>query len=203
MQPTEYGHVLDYGTLTRGLRELNPDLHFDMGEALGGYCMTDLSAVAKAIRGRHAGVYYKGRHVASMDRGEVPEFKIWSVREGTVEIPAAEVSMIEGAWTQWNEVAADSPEYEIGCEKARTFDDGYAMETGRDGKPMLKHYRGYRIEKSRGPIIKLGWRHTLERLLFEGIPGITRSALAEKFGVDMLKFPIGAPEELHDALIAE
>jgi len=203
MNKADYGQVLDYGTVTRRLRELNPDIHFDMGEALGLYAMQNASPAARAVRTRHAGVYYHGRHVASMDRGEIPEYKVWTVVEAAVEIPPVEAAQHEFAWTQWNEVFSDSPEYAAGCEKALTFSDGYAMETGKDGSPMLKKYRGYMMSKSRGKVLKLGWRHTFERLLFEGIPGVTRQSVAEKFGVDMMKFPIGAPEELADALIAE
>ena len=204
MQPADYGRILDYGTVTAGLRSLNADLHFDMGECLpGSYVLTEVPAWVKAQRKKYAGVFYRGRLVASMDRGEIPEYKIWTIETRTVEIPPEEVSQHELAWTQWNEIEPGCPEYDTGIEKALTFSDGYAMETSRAGQPMLKKYRGYTMARARGPIQKLGWRHTFERLLLENIPNVNRRTIGETFGVDMLKFPVGAPEELRAALIEE
>jgi len=57
--------------------------------------------------------------------------------------------------------------------------------------------------KVRGRVIMLGWRHTFERLINANIPGITRDSLMVKFGVDLLKFPCGAPEEIRAELMEE
>ena len=71
----------------------------------------------------------------------------------------------------------------------------------KDGRVFL--YQALRWTKVRGEVQKIGWRHTLEAMLRSGIPGITRSSLSRKFDVDMLKYPVGAPEEVHDALFQE
>jgi hypothetical protein len=61
--------------------------------------------------------------------------------------------------------------------------------------------RAYR--KVRGRVVQLGWRHTFERIINANVPGATREAIGAKFKVDMLKFPVGAPDELIAALVEE
>ena len=51
--------------------------------------------------------------------------------------------------------------------------------------------------------LRVGWRHTFERILGFGVPGVTREKIAGRFGVDMNKFPMGTPDELVAALVEE
>jgi hypothetical protein len=81
-------------------------------------------------------------------------------------------------------------------------------ETGADPEYMLRgdavlkcQAYGYEIAAKR--CVRVGWRHTFERLLSAGIPGVTRTALSEKFHVDMNKMPQGTHEELVAALVEE
>lgn len=190
----EFGRMLFYGDVVRGLQELNRDMHFDMATALGGW---------HPKQDQFAGVFYLGQHVCSMDRDQIPEFKIWGVSERRVEIPVDQVYLHEFATVSWDEVLPSDPAYLDASVKANTFDDGYSWDKHKDGTPMLVKNRGYRTMKGRGPIIKLGWRHTFEGILRREIPGIGRLILGDKFGVDMLKFPVGSPDEIYDALVAE
>jgi len=190
----ELGRMLNYTDVVRGLQELNPDMHFDMATALGFW---------HPKQDQFAGVFHSGRHICSIDRGQIPEFKIWGVKEGVQEIPPETAITEEGAWVHWNEVLPDAPDYAEGVMKAARKEDGYCWDTNDKGERILKKHRGYRLAKVRGSILKLGWRHSFERILQRNIPGITRRALAEKFNVDLLKFPVGTPEEIYDALIAE
>jgi hypothetical protein len=70
-----------------------------------------------------------------------------------------------------------------------------------DGKLFRQQAFGY--QKVRDRVIRVGWRHTFERLLQRNLPGITRDTLAREFGVDMLKFPVGIPDEVIADLVAE
>ena len=90
--------------------------------------------------------------------------------------------------------------YEMGREKARHHDDQWTYDEAKD---KLTRIMAWGFMKKRGRVVRVGWRHTFERLIAAGIPGITRESLAKKFAVDMLKFPMGSPEEVHDAIYAE
>jgi hypothetical protein len=64
-------------------------------------------------------------------------------------------------------------------------------------------YTPVAYRKVQGRVALVGWRHTFERIIFRDLPGLTRHAIAEKFGVDMLLYA-GVPKaELYAALIEE
>ena len=185
----EYGKSFDTTYLQTGLRYLNSGLHFDMGAALNLW---------HPRMKNFQGVFYDGTHICTMDRGVSPEFKLWSVVTGAVEIPPEKVSTTPGAWVSWEVVDPSHPEYKVGLEKALKFDDGYALEDGK-----LKKYKGFALGKRRGPVVKVGWRHTFEAILQRNLANVTRSSLAYMFDVDMLKFPMGSPQEVAEALLEE
>ena len=65
------GEPMEIMRLQRVLRELNPDIHFDMGANLGLYHPKIESWL---------GVFIAGRHIASMDRGpSIPEYNIYAL----------------------------------------------------------------------------------------------------------------------------
>ena len=66
------GQCLQEYTLKKGLVELNSGIHFDVGGNLNlVHPMMDI----------RQGVWHNGRHIATMDRGEIPEFKVWACQE--------------------------------------------------------------------------------------------------------------------------
>jgi len=71
-----FGHTIHESVLKRGLRELCPDVHFDMGAALG---------IWHPRIDEWQGIFVNGRHIGSMDRGDIPEFTIYQIVDGTPE----------------------------------------------------------------------------------------------------------------------
>jgi hypothetical protein len=68
----DLGQQIHEATLKKGLRELNPWLHFDMGAALN---------IHHPRIGEWQGVFYKGKNVSSMDRGSLPEYNVYAVKK--------------------------------------------------------------------------------------------------------------------------
>ena len=80
------GRGIPEDTIKRGLRDLNPEFHFDLG-------------------GRHnkwhpdidysQGVYWRELHICTMDRGTIPEVPIWTTKREAVTIPWGELRFNE------------------------------------------------------------------------------------------------------------
>ncbi len=68
---------------------------------------------------------------------------------------------------------------------------------------VLCEYKPVAVRTVPSRVVLVGWRHTFEKLIRADIPKITRESLAAKFGVDMLKYPQGAPEDVIAALMEE
>ena len=185
----ELGTALSYEGVVSGLRELNPEIHADHIGQHGGW--------NRRIE-THAALYWNGRYITAIDREVIPEFKLWNVREGDVEIPMAEIDRWEDCRVSHKVVAPDDAEYEHGLERVRRHDDNWKL--GEDGK--LRHYRAVRPMKVKGRVIKVGWRHIFELLLLHDIPGITRASLARKFRVS-LDYVLTDPQAIHEAIIEE
>lgn len=189
----DYGKTLYYTAVVEGLRQLNPGIHADMAGSLGLW---------HPRIGTHAGLYFEGHHISAIDRDAIPEYKIWSLVERDIEIPAEDVYKTPGARTIFREVLPGDPQYEIGLEMAKKYDGGYALEQDRFGDPQLRHYRGFVKGKVKGKVIKVGWRHTFEAVIHRNIAHLTRDAIGKKFGVDMHRFLVGLPpEQIHAALV--
>jgi len=186
----DYGKTLDSTIIERGLRSLNPDLHFDLAAAIG--------QVHPYIMDRQ-GVYYKGKHICAMDRGPVPEYKIWDVKKTQVPVQWAEADK-DDVSIRYHVIPPTHPHYADLYEIARQgkHNELCILSTG---KLVRTQCFGYRPWKNR--VIRCGWRHTFERLLAAQIPGITRESLGRMFGVDMYKFPVGPPDEVIEAIWAE
>lgn len=138
------GTCIDEVVFKRGLQELNPDLHFDLGGA------HDIWHPGISER---QGVFFKGKHICSMDRGSLPEFSIYDMKIATVEVPVSEIHPSE-----------------------------VAVPVSLNGTTAYVR----RPVKNR--CLRVGWRHTVERLIQKRVPGITRKAVSEKFNVPMLYF---------------
>lgn len=188
--PPAWGQTFDAAVIEAGLRRLQPDMHFDMGPKLGMYHPW------QTVR---QGVYYLGRHICSMDRGRVPEYKVWSVAEHEVPVSIHEADD-EDCRLRYELLPHNTLGYlDIKNEalKGRVVD----AVVRDDGEVM--RLRAYKIRKERDRIVLVGWRHTFETILLHQVPLITRQNLGETFGVDMYKYPVGAPQEVFAQLHAE
>jgi hypothetical protein len=121
------------------------------------------------------------------------------VKDVVVEIEWADADK-EGSSIQWKTI--------------HPWEDGYVdlcVEASKGSDPRLMLMPGGTLArcqavgytKRRDKVLVLGWRHTFERMIQADIPGVTRMAIGQSFGVDMLKYPVGAPEELVAALVEE
>lgn len=185
----DFGHGLSSATVEAGLRELNPEIKFDLGGT---------HSLWHPYIDTRQGVYYRELHICSMDRGIIPEFKVWETKKKVVPIPWSEADR-EDASIRYETLSPDTPGYEdLKILAATGSDPEYILR----GDAVLKcQAYGYAMASKR--CLRVGWRHTFERLISAGIPGVTRQALAEKFGVDMNKMAQGTHEELIAALVEE
>ena len=186
----DLGKPLHESTIKAGLRELNPGMHFDLAAAIDQW--------HPYIHTRQ-GVYYQGRHICSMDRGMIPEFKAWGVDEREVPCQWADADMADAS-IRWQIVPTSDPEYmDKWLLASKGLTNQYMVRD--DGRLML--LTPYKLVTVRGKVWRLGWRHTFAAILFRQIPGITHASLGAKFGIDAMAFPNGAPEEIHAALFEE
>jgi hypothetical protein len=186
----DFGQSLDSETIKKGLRELCSDLHFDMGTNLNHW---------HPMQDTRQGVFHNGRHICSMDRGMCPEFKVWDVQTRVVPVPLNQADQ-EGVRVFYSVITLDTPGYEelhLAAQKGKYED----LQVRPDG--TLIRLAAHKEQKARGRVIRVGWRHTFERLILGQVPGITREALAAKFNVDMWKFPVGGPDETFAQVMEE
>ena len=183
------GKIIDAAVIQQGLRELCPDMHFDAATKKGEW---------HPHQNTRQGVFWHGQHICSMDRGLVPEFKQWSVVNRMTEVGWEEADK-EDVSIQTRVIPTTEPEYLDAAIKIMAQATGYEM---RPDGAIIK-YTPVAMRKLQGRVIFVGWRHTFERIINRDLPGLTRSAIATKFSVDMLKYPVGAPHELHAALLEE
>lgn len=191
-----------FESVEKGLKELNNDIALDVPVRRSSdwsYMFTPADEAAKSNRKGRAALYHGERYICAIDRGDIPEIKVYGVEEGYTPIPMSDIEKYDDSKVSFMEILPESPVYDIALTKAQRHDDNYTVAD--NGKVFL--YEAMRWGKVRGAVQKLGWRHTFEAVLRQKIPGVTRSSLAKKFSVDMLKYPQGIPEEVHDALFAE
>ena len=183
------GKTLDASVIEKGLKELCPDLRFDVATKRGAW---------HPRQATRQGVFWHETHICSMDRGLVPEFKQWGVVEKESVVGWNEADA-EGVTIKLRVIPSSDPDYMDAVLRLMAKEPGYEM---RPDKAIIKSWP-VKKGKGQGRVELVGWRHTFERIINRNLPGLTRSAIAAKFGVDMLKFPIGAPHELHAALVEE
>jgi len=199
------GRVLDSAVIQTGLKDLNRDFAFDVAvnrpADYGNVVQFRDPQALEAMRLNRLPVMYGDRYIVGMDRGMVTEFKQWSVKEVVTEIDWADADK-DGLMPSIQQlpVFPTEPDYFDLWDKAlHGGDPGLAILPG--GRLVRRKAMGY--TKVRGRVIRLGWRHTLERIINAQIPGATRQAIADKFSVDMMKYPVGSPEELIATLVEE
>ena len=76
MAEIHFGEMMHESKLKRGLMALNPDVHFDLGAAHNIY--------HPRIE-EWQGIFLRGRHLGTMDRGLIPEFTIYEMIDGLPE----------------------------------------------------------------------------------------------------------------------
>lgn len=181
------GKTLSSAMIESGLRELNPDLHFDMPNKLGDASFTCQTVDFDVINENRQGIYWNGRYVTGMDRGMVTEYKLWEEEDGIEEIPASDKERYGDGCCTYVEILPSDSFYNEALLRAEKKDDNFTMD--EDGKVFKWAY--FRFTKVKGRIIRVGWRHTLENLIGVNIPGLTRRAIEEKFSVDLSLRPYG------------
>lgn len=135
------GEAIHEVAIKNGLRELNPDLDFDMGARKEKW---------HPSIDKWQGIFLNGNHICAMDRGDIPEFNEYRT--------ATRISR----WVWDEDLGANIP----------IFTD------------------------CRGECLRVGWRTTFERLVRNGVPGVTWESLCNKFKIDYKRFD-GDPAELN------
>jgi len=197
----DVGRVLQFDTVEKGLKELNNDISLDVPVRRSEdwtYLFTPADKAGEDHRKGYAAVYHGERYLCAIDRGAIPEIKVYGVEDGFVPIEMSDIDKHDESKVSYMEVKPDSKYYHAALTKAERGDDNFVIASGK-----VYLYQAMLWGKTRGQVQKLGWRHTFEALLRKQIPGVTRSSISQKFNVDMLRYPAGAPEEVHDALFAE
>jgi hypothetical protein len=145
------GTVLNEFKIQKALIDLNADINFDWGARLD---------IWHPYQDNKQGVFFRAKHICSMDRGQIPQAPIWSTKTETQRVPASDLSY--GELTD----PFTAPELEF-------LVDGTERKTG--------FYFVRRTVKDR--LLWIGWQATLRKVLAQKIPGVTRDALERKLGV--------------------
>lgn len=193
----DLGLQLDSSRIEQGLRELNPDLNFDVANRLEewNYLLEVDPRVRRAIEEQRQPVLWRERYICSLDRGMVSEYKVWSLKTVQEEVPADE----SGDMVNFERVGSADWTYRGLAERVTAGDKSCRVNS--DG--TITRFWTYRPKQIKNKVLRLGWRHTFENLLLHDVPGVTRESIAIKFRVDMYKHPVGPPEELVAALSEE
>ena len=178
----DWGTCLDSALIERGLRELNPDISFDMPNNLShaSFVMTNVPGF-EDINENRKGVYYEGRYICTMDRGMVTEIPVTEFELGHVEISPSDVDKHDEVFTTYVEILPSDPGYHHALLKAQMKDDNHVQDP--DGKVF--RYRHMILKMVPGRTVRVGWRSTFKALAGAGIPGVTKLSLERKFAVDL------------------
>jgi hypothetical protein len=192
MTAANLGRSLDAADVQRGLRELNPDIHFDLPNNLASASYLIDTPDREKLDKLRCGIYYHGLYVTVMDRPICPEFKVWELEDGLEEIPVSMADKYDDVVTTYLEILPSDPIYHACLLKAQQKHDKFTID--KNGRVFAWSYTI--PVKQRGRILNVGWRHTFENLIAAQIPGITRKALEKRFNVDLTLVPVGPDAEL-------
>lgn len=178
----DYGKSLDSADIEKGLREMNPDISFDMPNRLShaSFVMQGVPDF-ETLNQNRKGVYYNGYYICPMDRGMVTEVPVTEMELGHKEIPAIDVDKYDEVLTSFLEVLPTDPDYNNALVKAQLKDDNYVQDP--DGKVF--RYRYVVLAMMPGRTIRVGWKSTFRALVAAKIPGVTKQAIERRFGVDL------------------
>jgi len=184
-----FGKTIDSAVIEVGLKELNPDFNFDVATKRGSW---------HPRQATRQGVFLNERHICSLDRGPVPEFKQWSIITKLLEVGWEEADK-EDVTMRFDVIKPSQPEFLDAALHVMNRDHGY--EYRPDGS--ICKYTPVAYRKKRGRIILVGWRHTFGRIILANISGCTPDTIGAKFKVDMWQFPMGSPQENYETLVEE
>jgi hypothetical protein len=156
--------------LKKVLKELNPGFHFDVGGLLD---------IEHPQMEKRQGVYFHGQHIASMDRGNLPEAKVWYCQPGLVDVPWSDHERYEDASVVYVEIQPTDGEFETAWQMFESKQDGFHVD--HNGK--LFHYRCLIMDWTPVFVEYVGWQHTLYRIFTLNIPNVTREKVAAGLGL--------------------
>lgn len=138
-------------TLKKALWALNPDFNFDWGARLN---------IWHPYQDSKQGVFFKDRHLCSMDRGQIPQAPIWSTKRESVRVAEADLSYAETV----DPMTAQEIEF---------LTDGTQRPSG--------YYFVFRQTKDR--LLFIGWQATLRKICNSKVPGVTPESLGRELGI--------------------
>jgi hypothetical protein len=168
----DFGRFLPEARLKAVLKGLNPGFHFDVGGNLD---------FPHPMMEKRQGVWFNGHHICSMDRGNIPEYKIWMLDDGVEDVPWGEIDRHDDVQIAYMEILKTDPGYEQAWLAFEAKRDGYHL----DASGKLFHYRACRHTLVPSYIEYVGWRHTLYRILNKGIPNVTKETLCVALGLNV------------------
>lgn len=173
----DFGRFIPEARLKKVLKDLHPGFHFDVGGNLD---------LPHPQMGHRQGVWFNGQHICSMDRGNIPEAKVWICTPGLVDIPWVDIDKYEDAQICYVEIKPTDAEFEDAWKMFESKQDGYHVD--HNGK--LFHYRALVKDYAPNWIEMVGWQHTVYRVLRRNIPGVTKAKIAMGLGInpESLKF---------------
>jgi hypothetical protein len=169
----DFGRYIPEARLKAALMSLNPGFHFDVGGNL---------ELPHPMMDKRQGVWFNGRHICSMDRGNIPEYKIWMLEPGVEDVSWGDIDRYDDVQIAYMEIMAHDAEFESAWLAYEAKRDGYHLDTAT-GK--LFHYRACRPSMTPSFIEYVGWRHTLHRILNKRIPNVTKETLCKALGIDV------------------
>lgn len=172
------GTSLNDSDVRLGLMEMNPGISFDAAVNRPSEYQYVLKGGDNREKTR-GGVFYCGRFICAIDRGVIPEHTVWSMTDGFEEIRMCDIERYDDSRVIYVEVLPSDKNYHVALLKAQKKDDNFQL----DGDGRVFKYKALRECRVRDQPIRVGWRHTLLKLVQANIPGVTIDTLNERFGV--------------------
>lgn len=172
------GRSFNSSVIEEKLRALNCDISFDPEVRRP----SDYHVVGQWNDRRQddfMGVYWCGRFVTVMDRGQCPEHCLQEMEDALVEIPMSAIDkhVHDEPRVAYVEILPSDPGYHMAMLKAERKDDNYS----RDDNGKVFRYQALIMGKKPGRICKFGWRKTLCALVECG--AVSQRAVETAFGV--------------------
>lgn len=145
------GQTINELCLKGALVRLNPGMNFDWGSRLDLW--------HPWMEGKQ-GVYFRNKHLCSMDRGNIPQAPIWSTKR-------------EACRVKYEDATAGERTDPFFAEEIEYLPNGDEMPTG--------YVFVNREVKDR--LLWVGWQATLRKIINHDIPGITALTLSEELRV--------------------
>jgi hypothetical protein len=168
----DFGRFIPEAKLKAALTGLNPGFHFDVGGNL---------EMPHPQMNKRQGVYFHGRHLCSMDRDNIPEYKVWMLEPGVEDVSWGDIDRYDDCKVTYMQILPTDAEYLDAYLAFESKRDGYHMDV--NGK--LFHYRACRPSMTPSYIEYVGWRHTLHRILSHNLPGVNKGTLCQALGLDV------------------